>query len=38
MGVPLILLAIVLEQVHSFRQRRVGGNRRHLPPAIPVAG
>ncbi len=36
MGVPLILLAIVLEQVHSFRQRRVGGNRRHLPPAIPV--
>jgi hypothetical protein len=36
MGVPLILLAIVLEQVHSFRQRRVGGNRKHLPPAIPV--
>jgi hypothetical protein len=36
MGVPLILLAIVLEQVHSFRQRRVGGNRRHAPPAIPV--
>jgi hypothetical protein len=36
MGVPLILLAIVLEQVHSFRQRRVGGNKRHLPPAIPV--
>jgi hypothetical protein len=35
-GVPLILLAIILEQVHSFRQRRVGGNRRHLPPAIPV--
>ncbi|GAA0901958.1 right-handed parallel beta-helix repeat-containing protein [Pseudonocardia zijingensis] len=36
MGVPLILLAIVLEQVHSFRQRRVGGNKRRLPPAIPV--
>jgi hypothetical protein len=36
MGVPLILLAIVLEQVHSFRQRRVGGNRRYRPPAIPV--
>ena len=35
-GVPLILLAIILEQVHSFRQRRVGGNRRHHPPAIPV--
>jgi len=36
MGVPLILLAIVLEQVHSFRQRRVGGNKRHVPPAVPV--
>lgn len=36
MGVPLILLAIVLEQVHSFRQRRVGGNRKRLPPALPV--
>ena len=36
MGMPLILLAIVLEQVHSFRQRRVGGNKRRLPPAIPV--
>jgi hypothetical protein len=36
MGVPLILLAIVLEQVHSFRQRRVGGNKKRLPPAIPV--
>jgi hypothetical protein len=35
-GVPLILLAIVLEQIHSFRQRRVGGNKRRLPPAIPV--
>jgi hypothetical protein len=36
MGVPLIVLAIVLEQVHSFRQRKVGGNRKRLPPAIPV--
>jgi hypothetical protein len=36
MGVPLILLAIVLEQVHSFRQRKVGGNKKRLPPAIPV--
>ncbi len=36
MGVPLILLAIVLEQVHTFRQRKVGGNKRRLPPAIPV--
>jgi hypothetical protein len=35
-GVPLILLAIVLEQVHVFRQRKVGGNKRRLPPAIPV--
>ncbi|TQM10228.1 right-handed parallel beta-helix repeat-containing protein [Pseudonocardia kunmingensis] len=35
-GVPLILLAIVLEQVHSFRQRKVGGNKRRVPPAIPV--
>ncbi|HEX2288778.1 MAG TPA: right-handed parallel beta-helix repeat-containing protein, partial [Pseudonocardiaceae bacterium] len=36
MGVPLILLAIVLEQVHSFRQRKVGGNKRHVPPAISL--
>jgi Periplasmic copper-binding protein (NosD) len=36
MGVPLIVLAIVLEQVHSFRQRKVGGNRKRLPPAVPV--
>jgi hypothetical protein len=35
-GVPLILLAIVLEQVHSFRQRKVGGNKKRTPPAIPV--
>ncbi|MGH3586970.1 MAG: right-handed parallel beta-helix repeat-containing protein, partial [Pseudonocardia sp.] len=35
-GVPLILLAIVLEQVHTFRQRKVGGNKRRVPPAIPV--
>jgi len=35
-GVPLVLLAVVLEQVHTFRQRRVGGHKRRLPPAIPV--
>jgi hypothetical protein len=35
-GVPLILLAVILEQVHSFRQRRVGANKRHMPPALPV--
>jgi parallel beta helix pectate lyase-like protein len=31
-GVPLILLAIVLEQVHVSRQRRAGVRRRRLPP------
>jgi hypothetical protein len=36
MGVPLILLAIVLEQVHSFRQRKHGGNKRYVPPTIAV--
>jgi hypothetical protein len=35
-GVPLILLAVVLEQVHSTRQRRVGIHGRRLPPAVPV--
>ncbi|MHA6629603.1 right-handed parallel beta-helix repeat-containing protein [Pseudonocardia sichuanensis] len=35
-GVPLILLAVVLEQVHSTRQRRVGVHGRRLPPAVPV--
>jgi hypothetical protein len=34
-GVPLILLAIVLEQVHATRQRRAGIRRRRLPP-VPV--
>jgi hypothetical protein len=34
-GVPLILLAIVLEQVHTTRQRRAGIRRRRLPP-VPV--
>ncbi len=32
-GVPLILLAVVLEQVHTSRQRRAGVRRRRLPPA-----
>jgi hypothetical protein len=31
-GVPLILLAIVLDQVHTARQRRAGVRRRRLPP------
>ncbi|GAA5132130.1 right-handed parallel beta-helix repeat-containing protein [Pseudonocardia adelaidensis] len=34
-GVPLILLAIVLEQVHTTRQRRAGVRRRRVPP-VPV--
>jgi hypothetical protein len=36
MGVPLIVLAILLEQVHSFRQRKVGGNKKRVPPVIAV--
>ena len=35
-GVPLILLALVLEQVNAFRQRSVGNVRRRQPPALPV--
>ncbi|OZM83447.1 right-handed parallel beta-helix repeat-containing protein [Pseudonocardia sp. MH-G8] len=35
-GVPLILLAVVLEQVHHTRQRRVGIHGRRLPPGVPV--
>ena len=32
-GIPLILLAILLEQVHTVRQRRFGGSAaRWLPP------
>jgi hypothetical protein len=34
-GVPLILLAIVLEQVHTTRQRRAGVRRRRSAP-VPV--
>ena len=39
-GVPLILVALVLEQVNAFRQRSVGNVRRRQPPAIaaPQAG
>jgi Right handed beta helix region len=35
-GVPLIILALVLEAMHSMRQRRYGGLRRHLPPSLPA--
>jgi hypothetical protein len=32
-GIPLILLAIILEELHALRQRRLGvGNRRRRPP------
>ena len=34
-GVPLILLALVLEQVQAFRQRG-GRARRRLPPSLPA--
>ncbi|OLS96296.1 hypothetical protein BJF90_11025 [Pseudonocardia sp. CNS-004] len=34
-GLPLILLAVVLEQVHVTRQRRAGVRSRRMPP-VPV--
>ncbi|GAA5143158.1 right-handed parallel beta-helix repeat-containing protein [Pseudonocardia adelaidensis] len=37
-GVPLILLAVVLEEVHSFRQRRAGGQTRRRGPTLRIAG
>ena len=37
-GIPLILLAIVLEQVHTRRQRRTGIVHRRPPPVLPSAG
>ena len=36
-GVPLVLLALVLELVHVARQRRAVGRRpRWTPPAVPL--
>jgi hypothetical protein len=35
-GVPLIILALFLEGMHSLRQRRYGGTNRHLPPSLPA--
>jgi hypothetical protein len=35
-GAPLIIVAILLEQVHSARQRRVGTHGRRVPPAVPI--
>ena len=35
-GLPLILLAVVLEVAHLLRSRRFGPTRRALPPPVPV--
>lgn len=35
-GVPLILLAVVLEELHTFRQRRLGGTTRRRRPPLPM--
>ena len=37
-GIPLILLAIVLEQVHTRRQRRTAHAYHRPPPVLPSAG
>jgi hypothetical protein len=35
-GVPLIVLAVVLEELHTFRQRRRGGTTRRRRPPLPL--
>jgi hypothetical protein len=35
-GVPLVILALILEALHSMRQRRYGGANRHVPPTLPA--
>jgi hypothetical protein len=35
-GVPLILVALILEQVHAYRQGS-GSRRRRTPPGLPQA-
>jgi hypothetical protein len=35
-GVPLVLLALALEQVQVFRQRGSGRDERRLPPSFPA--
>ncbi|MEJ3654112.1 hypothetical protein WEH80_14195 [Actinomycetes bacterium KLBMP 9759] len=35
-GMPLVLLAVVLEQVHVLRQRNRRGNRYRPPPVVPA--
>jgi hypothetical protein len=37
-GIPLVVLALILEAMHATRQRRFGGGRRHQPPALPAMG
>jgi hypothetical protein len=36
-GIPLILLAVVMEEVHTFRQRRIGGRSRRRAPMLQTA-
>jgi hypothetical protein len=35
-GIPLIILAVVLEELHSYRQRRLGGVTRRRRPPLPL--
>jgi hypothetical protein len=35
-GVPLILVALVLEQVQAYRARGIGHRARRLPPSLPA--
>jgi len=35
-GAPLILLAVVLEELHTYRQRRLGGTTRRRRPPLSV--
>jgi hypothetical protein len=35
-GIPLIVLAVVLEELHSARQRRLGGTTRRRRPPLPT--
>jgi hypothetical protein len=36
-GIPLILLAVVLEEVHSYRQRRISGQAGRRAPTLRLA-
>ena len=35
-GVRIVLVALVLEQVHAFRQRGTGRAGRRMPPSLPA--